>query len=99
MVSAEDSPWPRTDKRSQFCQPVTPLIPSAFPGTGNCVPETEPQNPSRRVTETDPPQIKMRKSPPPAGTFRHYPKTREITDWVVADAVECEPGSLLFALN
>jgi hypothetical protein len=35
----------------------------------------------------------VRKSLPPAGLSRPSLKKREITDWVVADAVGCEPVS------
>src|SRR6478735_2061243 len=97
MASADAPARPGTDRRSGFRQPVTTSI--GFPGTGISASETEPPNHCRRVTETAHPQIKMRKSPPIAGLCRQSPKTREITDWVVADVVRYEPVSLLFGLN
>jgi hypothetical protein len=46
---------PRTGNR-RLIQPLQ------FPGTGNCAAETEPQKHPRRVTETVPPQIRIRKA-------------------------------------
>jgi hypothetical protein len=41
----------------------------------------------------------IEKTPPLAGLLAKSLEMREITDWVVADAVGCEPVSLLFRLN